>query len=345
MKAKITTIILMILIIIITTIIVITGINGNKEPLVPNVETPLVEPTPEPVKTLQIIDLDSNTRPIAVMINNHKSAQPYQSGLNDAYIIYEMIVEGGITRMLALYKDTTSERIGPIRSARHYYLDYALENDALYAHHGWSPQAQSDISTYGISNIEVEDYKYGWRDNTINAPYEHTLFTSYDNLVKRATETYGYRLTSETENLLNYSIEELEFINPVSATDITLKYSTYQTNRYVYNEQTKLYEKYSNGTPSIDYVTKEPVTAKNIITYEVYNYSIPGDSSGRQELDNITSGSGYLFTNGQYIDITFKKASMSSQTKYYNLDGEEITVNDGITHIQIMPTYGTLTIN
>ena len=80
------------------------------------------------------------------MINNLNEARPYQSGLQDAYIVYEMIVEGGITRMMALFKDQNTSRIGPVRSSRHYYLDYALENDAIYVHFGWSPQAQTDIS-------------------------------------------------------------------------------------------------------------------------------------------------------------------------------------------------------
>ena len=92
-------------------------------------------------KKLQVLDLESNSRPIAIMINNHKVAQPLQTGLNDAYLVYEIVVEGGITRMLAVFKDADTERIGTVRSSRHYFLDYAQENDAVYTHFGWSPQA------------------------------------------------------------------------------------------------------------------------------------------------------------------------------------------------------------
>ena len=99
--------------------------SNNNEEVVPN--------EPEE-KTLQIVDTNSTSRPYAVMINNINVARPLQSGLQDAYIIYEIIVEGGITRYMALFLDQDTERIGSIRSARHYFLDYALENDAIYVH-------------------------------------------------------------------------------------------------------------------------------------------------------------------------------------------------------------------
>ena len=106
----------------------------------------------EPIK---IVDVNSNSRPFAVMINNNKAVWGYQAGLQDAYITYEMIVEGGITRLMALFKDKNVSRIASVRSSRHYYLDYALENDAIYAHIGWSPQAQSDISSLGVNAINA----------------------------------------------------------------------------------------------------------------------------------------------------------------------------------------------
>ena len=103
-------------------------------------------------------------RPIAVMIDNHNGAWP-QAGLNQAYMVYEIIVEGGETRLMALFKGVTVDKIGPVRSSRHYFLDYAMENDAIYAHFGWSPQAKSDISKYSINNINgiTESSSTFWR--------------------------------------------------------------------------------------------------------------------------------------------------------------------------------------
>ena len=93
---------------------------------------------------MSVYDVNSNKRPIAVMIDNNVDNDE-QVGLQDAYLTYEIIVEGGLTRIMAIYKDVDTSVIGPVRSSRHYFLDYALENDAIYAHYGWSTYAENDI--------------------------------------------------------------------------------------------------------------------------------------------------------------------------------------------------------
>ena len=96
--------------------------------------------------TLKIVDENSNQRPIAVMIDNNIGNEKH-AGLQDSYINYEIIVEGGLTRIMALYKDKEVSLIGPVRSSRHYFLDYALESDAIYTHYGWSTYAKNDINS------------------------------------------------------------------------------------------------------------------------------------------------------------------------------------------------------
>lgn len=109
---------------------------------VPEEQVP--EKTEEPViKKINIFNGDE--RPIAVMIDNNVNAWPH-SGIDKAYVVYEIIVEGGETRLMAIFKGQKIDMIGPIRSSRHYFLDYALENDAMYVHFGWSPQAKAQIS-------------------------------------------------------------------------------------------------------------------------------------------------------------------------------------------------------
>lgn len=148
----------------------------------------------------QVQIFSGNDRPIAVMIDNHKDAWP-QAGLNRAYCIYEIIVEGGETRMMALFKGIDVEKIGPVRSSRHYFLDYAMENDAIYAHYGWSPQAESDISTYHVNNINgiSESSKDFWRIKQKSAP--HNVLTSIAN-IKKIAEKKKYSLTSEKKSIL-----------------------------------------------------------------------------------------------------------------------------------------------
>ena len=131
------------------------------------------------IKDVQIFK--GTDRPIAVMIDNHKSAMP-QANLTKAYMVYEIIVEGGETRLMALYKGKELEKLGPIRSSRHYFLDYALENDAIYVHFGFSPQAKNDISKLGVNNINgiYESSKNFWRVKDKYAP--HNAVTSTKNV-------------------------------------------------------------------------------------------------------------------------------------------------------------------
>ena len=292
---------------------------------------------------LKIVDINSKSRPYAIMVNNHPTARNYHSGLQDAYIVYEIIVEGGMTRYLALFIDQNTERIGSVRSARHYFLDYALENDAIYVHHGYSPQAQSDWSKLGVDRIEVSD-STGWRDRTLGIAYEHTLFTSINKLNNGLKNK---RVERKKEYLFNYSIDKVNLsdIDGVKQADkVTIKYSNSVTDKYEYDSENEYYLRSVNNKKHVDFVTKEQYHFKNIITYKVGNSTIPGDPKGRQTLDNLGSGSGYYISNGYAVPIKWSKSSREAQTKYTYLDGKEIDVNDGNTFINIIPNSGSITI-
>lgn len=301
--------------------------------------------TTEAVKKLKIVNPDSKSRPYAVMINNIGTARPLQSGLQDAYIIYEMIVEGGLTRYMALFLDQSTERIGSIRSARHYYLDYALENDAIYVHHGRSPQANADFSTLGVDRIEVDNTKTGWRDKSLKVSSEHTLFTSIEKLNKGL----GSKRTERNKDLLlNYSADPIDltkYEGQTPANNVSIKYSNSVTSSYKYDPETKLYLRSVNGKEHTDYVTKKQYTFKNIITYQVKNYTLDDvENKGRQGLENIGSGTGYYISEGIAVPITWEKKSRAAQTIYKFQNGEKLVVNDGNTFIQIQPKGQTLTI-
>lgn len=292
---------------------------------------------------LTIVDEKSKTRPIAVMINNHNQARPYHSGLQDANIVYEMIVEGGITRMMAIFKDAETARIGSVRSSRHYFLDYALENDAIYVHFGWSPQAQNDISSLGVNNINGLYDSGFWRDNELPIDYEHTAQTSIEN-IKKVMDYRGYRTEYNSDNVLdeqvlNYSVDEIDISgseDSIVANNISVPYSYYMTSSYTYDATNKYYLRFANGVAHTDYMTKEQYHFKNIIVVNIGNYSI--DNYGRQTLENIGTGNGYYITDGYARPITWEKSSRNAKTVYKYTDGTEITVNDGNTFIQIQPT-------
>lgn len=297
-------------------------------------------------KKIKIVDENSTSRPYAVMINNINVARPLQSGLQDAYIMYEIIVEGGITRYMALFMDQNTERIGSIRSARHYFIDYALENDAIYVHHGQSPQAQRDFSALGVDRTVVDNTKTGWRDKTLKVSSEHTLFTS----IEKLNNGIGSKRTTRNGNLLlNYSVDEIDLSkmeNSTKADNISIKYSSGMTSSYTYDSTNKYYLRSVNGKAHTDYVTKEQYHFKNIITYQVKNFTLnDGENKGRQDIENVGSGTGYYITDGYSVPIKWSKSSRKSQTKYYFENGEELKVNDGNTFIQIQPLGETLTIN
>jgi len=277
-----------------------------------------------------------NDRPIAVMIDNHKGAMP-QAGLNDAYMVYEIIVEGGESRLMALFKGVNLDKIGPVRSSRHYFLDYALENDAIYVHFGWSPQAKSDITKLDVDNINgiSESSTSFWRTKDKYAP--HNVATSTEKILAIANRK-GYNTTSTKESVLNYVADEFELDSDIEATKVTIPYSDHNTVEYEYDNVTKRYTRYSRNTKQVDWTTGETVTTKNIIVVKCRNWTLnDGENKGRQSIDNVKVLNGYYITNGKAIEITAEKSTRAGQTVYKDLAGNEIDVNDGNAFIQICP--------
>ena len=320
-----------------------------------------------PEKEVQIFK--GTDRPVAVMIDNHSGAWP-QANLNKAYLVYEIIVEGNETRLMAVFKGQDLEKIGPVRSSRHYFLDYALENDAIYVHHGWSPQAEGDIPKLKVNNINgiQESSKDFSRVKDKSAP--HNMFTSTASILKIA-QRKGYATTSSKESILNYVAYEFDLSEKyevekvqeevvegttetetntdktiaISATNVTIPHSKLQTVKYEYNAETKTYTRYARNKLQKDYITGEPVTTKNIIITMCDNYTLTdSENKGRQGLKNIGTFDGYYITNGKAIPIKCTKTARAEQTVYKDLDGNEINVNDGNTFINICPKDAKLII-
>ena len=303
--------------------------NNNSEPEVSKVE--------EKTKEKEVQVFKGNERPIAVMIDNHSDAWP-QAGLNKAYMVYEIVVEGGETRLMALFKGQDLDKIGPVRSARHYFIDYAMENDAIYVHFGQSPQAQSDIKKYSINDINgiAEDGTTFWRVKDKAAP--HNAVTSTEKLIQSA-KNKKFRTTSKEKSVLNYSAEEVNLENGISANEITIPHSDLQTVKYKYDEDSKKYVRYARGKEQTDWETKESVETKNIIITLCDNYTLSDvENKGRQGLKNIGTFDGYYITNGKAIKIKCTKNARDEKTVYKDLQGNEIKVNDGNTFVNICPT-------
>lgn len=336
-----------ILIIVLVILIIVAGgvlaykIVQDKKETEPVTEENNVIVAPVEEKKVQIFQ--GNDRPIAVMIDNHNLAWP-QGGLNQAYMVYEIIVEGGETRLMALFKGVDVEKIGPVRSARHYFIDYAMENDAIYTHFGQSPQAQSDLKKYSIDDINgiAEDGTTFWRVKDKAAP--HNAATSTEKLLQSA-KNKKYRTTSSEESVLNYVTDEVNLEEGQGAVSVTIPHSTLQVVKYFYDEENKVYQRYARNKEQTDWTTGEPVTTKNIIITFCDNYTLTdSENKGRQGLKNIGTFDGYYITNGKAIKIKCIKEDRQSQTKYEDLEGNEIKVNDGNTFVQICPTSADVVI-
>ena len=344
--------------IIIGLIIVLGAVLGGKiyldkknaQKTVSNVEenvnttenTETQEPVKEEKKEPEIFKGDD--RPIAVMIDNHNGAWP-QAGLNKACLVYEIIVEGGETRLMALFKGKDVDVIGPVRSSRHYFLDYAMENDAIYAHYGWSPKAKNDISSLGIENLN--GIYYGkptfWRISAKKAP--HNAMTSTKTLLDAAKKK-GYKTTSKATSVLTYADEEIDNSEGKEATTVKIPHSYMQNVTYKYDAKTKRYTRYARGVLQKDYTTGKSITTKNIIIMFANNSKLQdGTTKDRQDLHNIGTFDGYYITNGKAIKIKCKKENRKSKTVYTDAStGETLKVNDGNTWINICPKNAKVSI-
>ncbi len=277
-------------------------------------------------------------RPYAVMIGNTSDALP-QYGLSAADVIYEVPVEGSYTRLLAIFQDISQvEKIGSIRSSRHYFIYFALEFDAIYVHYGQTVYAKTLLNQGIVNNISslsstIESLAF-YRDSDRVAP--HNVFTTESGLLA-ATEKKEYRTTYSDTYTGHYQFAEDE--EPVlleEGTDALVVQPGYFVNKpwFVYNETDGLYYRYEFKAAQIDGSNQEQLAVKNIIIqYWSGEYAY---ENGYLDIDTTGTGTGKYITNGKMIDITWEKSSTDDIARYYDAEGNEITLNQGKTWVCIM---------
>jgi hypothetical protein len=283
------------------------------------------------------------------MIDNEGNRPLPQGGLEYAQVIYEVIAEGGVTRFMAVFWYAGAEAvdiplIGPVRSSRHYFLDFEKEHDALYLHIGQSPQAQRDFSVLKVEHINGGGDVF-W-DITKNANNWQDSYTSSKRIFAYI-EKKKIRITTQSEPVLTYSVDPVTLESGADARKAVINYTkryTYST--YEYNEETGLYIRSRNGKPHMaresvsSNESSKRLTAKNILVQFVKNWRI--DNEDRQDMNDVGSGEGYYITNGKAEKIKWSKASRTAQTKFTYLSGEPVLVNPGQTYIQIVPLSGSV---
>ncbi|KNY28465.1 DUF3048 domain-containing protein [Pseudobacteroides cellulosolvens] len=298
--------------------------------------TPIVEPTPTQ-KATDFIFPKEGVRPVAVMIDNEGKRVLPQGGLNKAQLVYEITVEGGETRLMPVFWGTKPTMIGPVRSSRHYYLDYVMEHDAIYVHFGWSPMAMKDISKFKINNINGVGYggEVFW-DLTKDRRNWQDSYTSMDNVmnfVKKAK----YKQSTEKKLLFSYNQTDEKLNSDNKANKVTVKYNSRIFNTYEFDPSNQIYKKSRNGDPHMERVSQRQLEVKNIIVQHVPIYGIKGDDKGRQDLKDVGSGNGWFVSCGNAIKIKWSKKSRTAKTNYTDESGKPIVLNPGLTWIQIVP--------
>ncbi len=273
-------------------------------------------------------------RPVAIMVNNLNAALPHR-GLSQADILYEVVVEGGITRMLAVFADITAiPDVGPVRSARHYYTDFVAPYDALYVHFGGSTPGKAAIQNRGIDNMDGLIYgttaftKDNWRAQ--NRGVEHSYFINGAS-IQSVAEKRGYTLEGETSAPLVISQDKVEPAQKASS--VYVKFSGYTNSEFTWNSDTGLYEKKRNGEPHIDENNSQVLQFANVL---VLSTSITSYDGGDLREVALGSGTGWFFTGGGYEEINWSKGNYQNQFTFTKKDGSPITGNVGPTFIAII---------
>jgi hypothetical protein len=279
---------------------------------------------------------DKATRhPLAVSIENHPDARP-QSGLIKASVVYEAITEGGITRFLAIFGPQDAPEIGPIRSARLFFMDWLKEYDAFFAHAGGNEDALANIDKYQIKNLD-DSTTYFYRDDKgRNVASEHTLYSSTDKLYAYA-QSKGYDTTTSNFSPLLFKTD-----GPATPAGkgvvIDFSGSSTYTVRWNYDPQTNSYLRFLDGAAHKDRTTGEQIKAKNIIIQTVNRTYQPTGSYGSQNyvFQTIGSGKATILRDGQVISASWKKDSLTSRTKFYDDNNKEIEFDPGQTWYEIV---------
>lgn len=285
-----------------------------------------------------LVDSDKADLPlVAVMIENHPDARP-QAGLAQAKLIYEALAEGAITRMLVIYDLTEGlDQIGPVRSARPYYIDIAQEFNALYAHSGGSPEALKRLETEkGVTDLNEffgRNSKYFVRRAGFYPP--HNLYTSSAQLADAATQ---YQLTTSTVPSWQFKDDLASDQRPASSTDIMVDYSKNLLSRveWKYDAAANEYKRWQSGEEHLD-ENGVVLTAKNVVIQVVATEVL--DEVGRKEVDMVGSGKATIFQDGQVTVGKWERPSLNSRTRYYDENGAEIAFNRGQTWVQLVPEW------
>lgn len=293
-----------------------------------------------PLSGLQIAP-DLAKRPVTgIMIENSTDARP-QSGLQDAGVVFEAIAEGGITRFLALFQDTTPQYIGPVRSVRPYYIDFAQPFQASIAHVGGSPEALSRIRNGSYRDIDqFFNSSFYTRISSRAAP--HNVYTSFDSLDK-LNQSKGYTTSTYT----SWARKADKKLTTPTAKSIDLSISSYYFNaHYDYDAGSNTYMRSEGGAAHLNLTSSSDKTGvqlhPNVVIAVVMPYVINSDGQHTDYTD-IGSGNAYVFQDGGVTVGKWNKTDAASQITFTDTAGAPLKLNAGQTWISLVSSDSGVT--
>ncbi len=300
----------------------------------------VIEPTYRHPLTGSLLYKEKASLPqvFSVMIDNHEDAWP-PSGLEEAFLVIEAPVEGGISRMLAFFSDEQEvEKIGPVRSARPYFLDWANELDAIYTHVGGSNAALDLIASGGT--FDLNEYWWGdyfWRSNDRYAPHNVYISTKLlkeyyefrEEQGKTPERLYGFWKFKDPESVPTVVSQiHIDFSTPVYVVD------------WVYDSQTQTYTR--SQFHQLHLASSGKQISANNIAVVITDIDVI-DSIGRREIRTLGEGQAIIFQDGQMIKALWKKSSQTERLAFYDAQSQkEIFMNAGVTWIEVIESEDEL---
>jgi hypothetical protein len=284
-------------------------------------------------------------RPVTgIMIENSDDARP-QSGLQDAGVVYEAIAEGGVTRFLALFQDSSPQYIGPVRSLRPYYIDFAAPFQASIVHVGGSPDALSEVENGSFRNLDqFANGGYFTRVSSRDAP--HNVYTSFAELDK-LNAAKGYTSSKFT----SWPRKADKKLTTPTARTIQLAISgpDFYAN-YTYDAKTDSYLRSEGGAPHLDLASASDTTGVQLnpkvviaLVMPLSNGALDATGAYYSEYNDTGSGNAYIFQDGGVTQGTWNKSGTENQISFTNSAGQAIKLNAGQTWITVLSADNQVT--
>ena len=281
------------------------------------------------------VDPAINQRPVTgVMVENSPMARP-QAGLSEAGVVFEAIAEAGITRFLALYQDTTPQHIGPIRSARPYFEQWALGFDAGYAHVGGSPAALAAIKQWGVKDLD-QFHNSGAYSRIASRPAPHNVYSGAERL-RQLQIGKGYATSKFTGFARKKAAPSKQ--PTARSIDIAISGPAYNVH-YDYNQATNSYNRVLAGAPHVDSNTNKQLSPDVVIAL-VMPYSLEADGY-HSNYGTLGSGQAYFFQDGLVASGSWTKNSNNEQFTFTGSDGKPYKLNPGKTWVTAVKAAGNV---